>query len=162
VVTIFSNDFVQTELESMGVCGIIMKPASINTVTNRIHHIAEQINPVFSQRSAAYITGLLQQLGIPHHRDGFIQLKAVIPIYADLPSLPLNKVIYERAAQSCGFYSAKQVEHSIRSVIQAGWQKSDLWDKLFPGGKPSNKIFISRLAELLNEYLSQPEEPALK
>lgn len=160
VVTIFSNDFIRTELESLGVCGVIMKPAGLHTVSNQIRQIAERINPVYSQRSAAYVTKLLQQLGIPQHRDGCTQLKAAIPLYADRPSLPLNKVIYEKVAQSSGFSSARQVEHSIRMVIQAGWNKTALWAELFPRGKPSNKIFISRLAELLNEYLCQPEDPS--
>jgi hypothetical protein len=137
-----------------------MKPAGLHTVSNQIRQIAERINPVYSQRSAAYVTKLLQQLGIPQHRDGCTQLKAAIPLYADRPSLPLNKVIYEKVAQSSGFSSARQVEHSIRMVIQAGWNKTALWAELFPRGKPSNKIFISRLAELLNEYLCQPEDPS--
>lgn len=162
VVTVFANDFVKAELTELEVCGIILKPCDLNGLLSHIQRIAQGINPIFSPRAELFISAKLQQLDIPCHLDGYAQLKAVIPMYTEDPHQPLNKVLYAKVAKDCGFSNPKQVEHSIRTAINAAWDSRSgiLWDQLFPNGKPSNKVFISRLSTELSQYLFQPNEPA--
>lgn len=162
VVTIFANDYVKAELTALDVCGIILKPCDLKILVNRIHQIAQGINPIFSPRAEKFIGKLLQELGIPCHLDGFAQLKAAIPMYTEDSTLPLNKVIYAKVAEKCGFTDPKQVEHSIRTAITTAWKQSASPRRtdLFPKGKPTNKVFISRLSAELSQYLLQAYEPA--
>jgi CheY-like chemotaxis protein len=155
VVTSFISDYVKSALESTSVKGVILKPGTNDAIQAHIHQIAQSIQPFYSQRSERFISDILRQLEIPPHRDGYTQLKAVIPMYADNPAQPLNKVIYAKAAQKCGFTGPKQVEHSIRTAICATWEAhtNPLWDQLFPQGRPSNKVFISRIASALCDHL---------
>lgn len=162
VVTIFANDFVKSELSKLGVCGIILKPSSLKVLLGHIHQIAQGINPIFSPRAEQFISKRLRDLDIPCHRDGCAQLKAAIPLYAEDPYQPLNKVIYAKVAEKCGFPDPKHVEHSIRTVIHTAYRHhtGDQWTALFPNGRPSNKVFISRMAAELSQYLLQTNEPA--
>lgn len=162
VVTIFVNDYVTEELTALGVCGIVMKPCELNVLVEHIQQIADSIDPIFSPRAEKYIAKLLQELGIPCHLDGCTQLKAAIPMYTEDPTQPLNKVIYAKVAEKCGFHDPKQVERSIRNAITTAWNQTvtELRIKLFPNGKPTNKAFISRLSAELNQYLFQANEPA--
>jgi CheY-like chemotaxis protein len=162
VVTIFSNDFIKEELTKLDVGGIVLKPTSMRTLAGHIHQIAKSINPIYSARAELFISKRLQALGIPCHRDGSNQLKAAIPMYTEDPTQPLNKVIYAKVAEKCGFSDPKQVEHSIRTAINTAWNQrtGTCWDDLFPCGKPTNKVFISTLSTQLSQYLLQADEPA--
>lgn len=162
VVTIFSNDFVKTELSQLGVCGLVLKPSNLNTLVAHIHQLAKSADPIYSTRAEHFISRRLQELGIPCHRDGSNQLKVAIPMYTEDPSQPLNKVIYANVAKKCGFSDEKQVEHSIRTAIKTAWEQHSgtQWAELFPNGKPTNKAFISRLSAELSQYLLHTNEPA--
>lgn len=93
----------------------------------------------------------LTALGVPVQRDGYAQLCAAVPLYAQDPAQRLTKELYPAVARACGFGSGGQVERSIRSAIHAAWEQRDkrVWAAYFPGAArcPSNKEFISRLAE---------------
>lgn len=159
VTTTFVSDYVQEKLFELGVGSVLMKPCDLKAVANIVLKMAENYIPAISRRSGIIVSKLLQNLNIPTHMDGYRQLKAAIPIYAQDPAKPLNKVIYAEVAKICGYDNSKQVERSIRNVIDKAWHlgSEKLWAEYFPDGKPSNKAFISRLA---NELLSTETEPA--
>jgi hypothetical protein len=94
--------------------------------------------------------------------DGCAQLRAAIPLFARDPSTPLNKVIYAEVARVCGHENPQQVERSIRNAIDKAWSNpiGQSQSHFFPQGKPTSKVFISRLAEELNNQLLNDQEPA--
>lgn len=163
VVTTFISDYVEDILSEMGIRDLMRKPCDLKAAVSRIRRIAEQRNPPISPR-ADLITGrLLAGMNISAHMDGCAQLRAAIPLYARDPSTPLNKVIYAEVAKLCGHDNPKQVERSIRNAIDKAWSfpGCETHKLFFPHGKPTNKAFISRLAEELNHTLLQEHEPAV-
>jgi hypothetical protein len=54
------------------------------------------------------------------------------------------------------------VERSIRNAIDKAWSNpiGQSQAHFFPQGKPTSKVFISRLAEELNNQLLNDQEPA--
>lgn len=162
VTTTFVSDYVQEKLFELGVASLMMKPCDLKAAVNRVIRIANSLAPVINPMSSIIVSKLLQNLNIPTHMDGYSQLKSAIPIYAQDPNKPLNKVIYAEVAEECGNDNAKQVERSIRNVIDKAWsaQCSSTWTDLFPNGKPTNKAFISRLSSELIKLLSEEAEPA--
>ena len=101
---------------------------------------------------------LLGDLGFASHWDGYRQLCAAIPLFAAHPGQFITKELYPAVARQCNSPSGSCVEHSIRKAIHTAWEHGDrsLWRKYFPPGPrgqvpcPSNKAFISRMAELIN------------
>ena len=99
----------------------------------------------------------LHVLNFLTHLDGYRQLRAGIPIFAANPTLRMSKELYPAIAQQLDIPDARSVEHSIRKAITATWRRRNptVWAKYFPpeadGGIPcpTNKAFISRLAEML-------------
>jgi len=91
------------------------------------------------------------------HLDGYHQLCVGIPIFAKNPNLRLSKELYPMIADHFGLLDARTVEHSIRKAIEAAWNRKNIrvWAKYFPPTEdgsilcPTNKEFISRLAEML-------------
>ena len=99
----------------------------------------------------------LHVLSFLTHLDGYRQLRAGIPIFAANPTLRLSKELYPAIAKQLDIPDARSVEHSIRKAIEAAWHRRNpvVWAKYFPPGPdgnihcPTNKTFISRLAEML-------------
>lgn len=157
VTTTFVSKYIEDKLFELGVRSILIKPCDLNAAANIVLEMAQKCTPALPYNISA--SKLLQKLNIPTHMDGYRQLKVAIPIYAKDPDKPLNKVIYAEVAKICGYDNPKQVERSIRNVIDKAWnlRSEILWSEYFPNGKPSNKAFISRLAD---ELLSIETEPA--
>lgn len=162
VTTTFVSEYVQEKLFELGVGSLMMKPCDLKSAVNRVIQLANSHIPVIDPMSSIIVSKLLQSLNIPTHMDGYSQLKIAIPIYAQDPDKPLNKVIYAEVAEQCGNDNAKQVERSIRNVIDKAWSThcGNTWSDFFPHGKPSNKAFISRLSSELINKLSEEAEPA--
>ena len=102
----------------------------------------------------------LHTLNFQTHLDGYRQLCLGIPLFVTAPGMRLSKELYPAIAEKFGG-DARTVEHSIRKSIESAWRHKDplVWTKYFPPDEkrhipcPSNKVFISRLAEMLT-----PEE----
>ena len=93
----------------------------------------------------------LSVLGIHSEYGGGKHLRVGIPLFAQDPGQKLSMELYPTIGQLCGA-SGGAVEHAIREVIQKAWdQHEDGWTEYFPSRRrcPSNKVFISTLAEKL-------------
>ena len=95
--------------------------------------------------------------------DGYRQLALALPLFAANPQQLLTKELYPAVARLCSCKDGRSVEHSIRKAIHAAWLHRDnaIWRKYFligSGGAascPTNKEFICRLAELLNNPVNR-------
>lgn len=108
---------------------------------------ADQIIPARLDRASV----LVRCLGIPIHRIGYRQAAASIARFSLGDVQCLSKEVYPLAGDLCGVSDARAVERAIREVILVAWEHGDreCWNTYFPGfdRPPSNKVFISTLAE---------------
>jgi hypothetical protein len=91
--------------------------------------------------------------------DGYRYLQVAIPLFAEDPAQRICKELYPAVARLLGVSGNNNIERSIRSAIEDAWVRRDpaVWDTYFPPGMvtrekgPSNKLFIARMAEELNQ-----------
>lgn len=155
----YNSDYVRKSAPIKGIGYVLMTPCEIRTVEIRLMDLIKNTHSVPKKPKDyhAETVELLLKLGIPSGLDGFAQLRAGIPLFAQDPAQRLSKELYPAIAQMCGYGSGQQVERSIRSAIKAGWKarKDTIWETYFPpsanGGYtcPTNKVFISRIASAL-------------
>lgn len=153
------TDYVELTLIDLGVGYSILKPCSASAIVTHITEMEQraQASEAHCAGSIARTAGHLQHLGIQTHLDGYQQLRVGIPLFAQDPAQNICKELYVHVATICGNDSGVQVERSMRSAIKSAWMHRDkeVWAGYFPSNPdgamrcPSNKTFISRLAELL-------------
>lgn len=142
----------------------ISRPINQETVAHRLSLMMElppdQLIPLPTR--CQFLESLL--LGLSIHMDwlGGKSLIHVIPLAADDPSLSYSKALYLEAGKRIG-QSAQNVERNIRTAIDRGFSQGsmEVWAKYFPLDKtgkvikPSNSMFISHLATILNAKRGQ-------
>lgn len=164
--TRYINSFILQRLTNMSVSYVMVEPCDTDAVIARVHDLNRHIAPPLSDtEKQAYAGSLLQRLGFPNNLDGFLALKVAIPLLEAEPNQRLSKELYPKVALAIGSCSDLQIEHAIRMAISAAWDKRDaaVWEDFFPGStvsgkRPSNRRFISALAERLNQYINQRKE----
>lgn len=157
-ITNYTNAYIERAAAAAGVGFILISPC-LSAVRLRLMDLILKTQTEENQSDPQAETAMhLHILNFPTRRDGYQQLCASIPMFSQDPSQRLTKELYPAVAKLCGCNDGRSVEHSIRLVIASAWRSRDdaVWQKYFPpepNGNipcPSNKAFISRLAELLN------------
>lgn len=99
------------------------------------------------------IKQILRELGIPVHRKGYRHLAIAILLYLQDENQSLTKEIYPGVSTAVGCSDWRIIERDTRYAIQYAWEHGDpdIWRLYFPQSRksPSNKLFISTLAQLL-------------
>ncbi len=155
-----NSDYVQQTAATKGIGYIMMTPCDVRSVVLRLLDLME-CSPSSQNQQNHYqskTVEILMKFGIPSERDGFTQLRAGIPLYAQDRAQRLSKELYPAIAKLCGYGSGQQVERSIRSAIEAAWnmRKDGIWESHFPLDAdgvytcPSNKVFIATVASILS------------
>lgn len=152
--------FVQQRLWDLNVDYVLMKPCATRVIAARLCEMllyesaAGQILD-----SQTRVASYLQGLGFPTQLDGYQQLRIGIPLFAQDSHQSMSKELYPAVAELCGLTSQTQVERSIRKAIRSAWtaREDGAWDRYFPpkpgktASQPTNKVFISRMAQLLEK-----------
>lgn len=158
--TRLDTPYVVDTAEKLGVSYLIKKPCSPEAVAARVLDMSRRLEPktpeVFNAK--AFVEGLLNTLGCPLTMRGYPQLVSCILLYSSNSDMPITKVLYPSIAGAFQT-SPPQVEHAVRSVITSAWNKrtDSVWAHYFPPDanefiqKPSNSVFISRLATELRQ-----------
>ena len=154
--TPFINTYIEQVCHSLGVQYLMILPATISALRVRL---MDMVGSATAPKAdiPAQVALHLHNLGIPTHLDGYRQLCAGIPLFAENPDMLLSKELYPAIAEQFDLPDARTVEHSIRKAIRSAWQKKDplTWEKYFPANPqgnipcPTNKAFLARLAALL-------------
>lgn len=149
--SLYSNPYVEQAAVTLG-AGYVLRMPAVNTVRLRIVDMLQQTQSVPDPRTETAMH--LYALQFMPNLDGFTLLCTGIPLYARDPRQRLSKELYPAIAKACGCTDGRAVEKTIRNAIEAAWKVRDelAWAKYFPGSYdccPSNKVFIARLAELL-------------
>lgn len=156
-ITNHMSAYVERAVTALGVDYTMIAPSVDAVVTHLADFIRQYRLPDDAVDIHAKIAHHLHLLGIPSHLDGYRQLCIALPIYTNDPQQRITKELYPAVASLCKSPDGRNVEHSIRKAIYDGWIQRDnaIWRKYFSmdaNGSipcPSNKAFISRLAEVL-------------
>lgn len=155
------SSFIFQLAHDLGVSHVLLKPCSIRGILTSFNHLVEEKSSKKRNKTDPQSTAsrYLIELNIPPNLDGFKQLKAGIPLYAQDSTQRITKELYPKIAALFGCSNPDQVERSIRSAIHYGWSRRDpkKWAKYFPPDAdgnmkcPTTKEFIACLAEKLLE-----------
>ncbi len=148
------TDYVVNRAAGLGVQCLLISP-TIQSVRIRLLDLIASVGKPKKTLSDQTVVHL-HTLNFQTHLDGYRQLCLGIPLFAASPGMRLSKELYPAIAEKFGG-DDRTVEHSIRKSIESAWRHKDplVWRKYFPPDEkghipcPSNKMFISRLAEML-------------
>lgn len=131
----------------LGIQYVLFSP-TVDTLRVRLMDMIAETQPQEETRVAVH----LHALGFRTNLDGYRQLCEGIPIFAQNPGMLLSKELYPAIGEMFRLPDCRTVEHSIRKAITDAWTRRDpiIWEKYFPGAgtAPTNKVFISKLAEM--------------
>ncbi len=157
----FDPYYVRDAAVDVGIGYIIKNPGDINALVTRLLDMVSRYRKskanLDPHRTLA--CEILLELDFATNLDGYRYLQAAIPLYAEDPNQRICKELYPAVAHLLGVGDKNNIERSIRSAIEDAWARRNtaLWDKYFPPGMvtrpkgPSNKLFISRIAEAVNQ-----------
>lgn len=147
-VSAFNNPYLERRAQALGVAHILIAPSPLTVCKQLVALIQAAANQ--PEDPQAQVVRHLHILNFTAHRDGYYHLCAGIPLFKADPYMSLSKDLYPAVSQGKSMVS---VERAIRRSIDTAWSRRDpvVWARYFPGITqcPSNKEFISRLAELL-------------
>lgn len=147
------SDYVFSCAQRLGIEYLVRKPCAIEAIASRVQDLSRRLKaPEPKTDPANYISNLLLSLGISTKHNGYTYLREGILLMAKDPAQSVTKMLYPEIAHICGCQK-ENVERSIRTALDRAWAKRDelKWQKYFPNAenRPSNAVFISRLAEAL-------------
>ena len=151
----YINPYIEQVAANLGIQYIMIMP-TVNALRVRLTDMIATTITTKENLSAQTVVHL-HILNFLTHLDGYQQLCVGIPIFASNPNMRLSKELYPAIAKHFGLPDARTVEHSIRKAIASAWERKDatVWAKYFPPDAtgaipcPTNKAFISHLAEML-------------
>ena len=161
VSAIYQDDMI-SEAFSLGASYFLRKPFGIQTLMEKIRHVAKRTNAVLLSDLGHIeldVTNILRELASPAHMKGHRPLRYGIALVVQDVKL-LNAVtgkLYPLIAEKFDLSSA-QVERCIRTVIETIWNQRDpeVFQKFFGytvtnrKGKPTNSEFIAMIADQLS------------
>lgn len=144
------SPYTAQRLYDLGAGYLIRTPCAADAVADRLRDMMRDQDYIHKDPQSVAASHL-SVLGIHSEYGGGKHLRVGIPLFAQDPGQKLSMELYPTIGQLCGS-SGGAVEHAIREVIQKAWdQHEDGWTEYFPSRRqcPSNKVFISTLAEIL-------------
>ena len=152
-VTSLLTPYVSGCTQRMNIEYIIRKPCEIDAVAARIKDLSLRLKAPQPKRDpVTFVSEILLCLGFSTKHNGYNYLREAILLMAKDPSQSVTKVLYPAVGHVCGCQK-ENVERSIRTALGYAWGRGDrvLWNRLFPDSdqRPSNAVFISRIAEAL-------------
>lgn len=147
------SDYVLSCAQRLGIEYLVRKPCSIEAIASRVRDLSRRPKAPEPKRDPMnYTSNLLLALGVSTKHNGFAYLREAIVLMARDPAQSVTKMLYPEVAHICEC-SKENVERSIRTALDRAWEKQEpvIWQKYFPNARqrPSNAVFISRLAEAL-------------
>ncbi len=163
----FVSDYILQSIARLDVGYLMLKPCDLKATVSRIADLSQRVKPpvVTMPDPRTRITNALLTLGVPTKLRGYTYLREAIQIMSHKRGLSITKELYPEVGQRCNA-SASNVERSIRSAINAGWNRRDeeVW-RLYFGNKtegtlrrPTNAEFISRLADGWDVFPGDPAD----
>ncbi len=156
--TRFLTDYISESVDRLGISYVMVKPCDLRATADRINDLTQRLQqPIVSHPDPrTQVSNLLVNLGISTKLRGYAYLREAVLLMARDPEQSITKILYPAVGNICSC-NRQQVERSIRSAIEKAWLHRDnrIWQLYFPPGsdgvipRPSNAVFISRLADCL-------------
>lgn len=144
--------YIYQSAKDLGVGFLIQKPCRVQAIVYHITDMLRRSAQPGGQDPQEKAAVHLKKLGVAY-REGYDMLRIGIPLFAQDPRQRMVKDLYPAIAAVYREIGAGSVESSIRTGIEKAWEHRDptVWAEYFPDAKkaPSNKVFISRLAQML-------------
>jgi len=135
----------------------------INETLAYIIFLSRHISPDDLPHAIAIV---LTDLNFESHLEGFEYLKDAIYIKCCCMKLRLNSIFLQIIQDNHQQVDSRQLEQTIRHAIKKAWILRDeaSWSILIPqhqwkDRQPSNNVFISRIAFLMDLWLHCNKEP---
>lgn len=156
--TRFITDYISDSVDRLGISYVMVKPCDIRATASRIGDLSLRIHPplISHPDPRTFVSNQLISLGVSTKLRGYAYLREAVILLGRKPDQSITKELYPDVGALCGA-NREQVERSIRSAIEKAWLHRDdrVWQKYFlPDAdgvipRPSNGVFISRLADNL-------------
>lgn len=153
----FGQESIMSQAAQYGASYFIMKPFETERLAVQINHIMQNRTVAEDPKKTAAlkhekIVGLMKEIGIPPHVQGYHYLREAVSQVMDNPAL-LNKVtkeLYPNVAERLGS-TPSRVERSIRHAIELVWNGEDIqhiarifgYSEEHLETKPTNSKFIA-------------------
>ena len=155
-VTPYISDYILRLLEQLQVSFVLRKPCNPVQIATRTVALLSDIERRIEIPDVDRVESFLRSLGFLPHLCGYKMLVSALCLMCHNPNQSFTKELYPAVAQQWGT-DWKQVEHAIRTCIQAAYKRRDdwLWQMYFPTGKDkkvihlTNSIFLSCAADHL-------------
>lgn len=158
----FQSPYVLEALTRLQVSYVMLKPCDCSAVLANLEDMAGTMQSAAEPTIAeppdrqAMALRVLLELGMIPKWNGFACLQLGLPAFAEDPKQTVTKELYHRIGKQIGKNSTL-VERNIRTAIQKSWAQGTMaaWRKYFPCApdgtvpRPSNKAFISHMAQIL-------------
>lgn len=175
MLTAFGQETMTQRAVELGADYYILKPFDIDTLCNRIRHLARGQSHVIPHTNSSAqvaatsaqvrtrsldveVTNIIHQMGVPAHIKGYQYLRdAIIFVIEEVNLLgAVTKELYPMIAEKYNT-TASRVERAIRHAIELAWDRGnvDMMNKFFgytinlERGKPTNSEFIAMVADKL-------------
>ncbi len=157
-VTPYLNPYIEQSAANLGVQYIMIMP-KVEALRVRLMDMIVSVAPP-KEDLPGQVAIHLHTLNFHTHLDGYRQLCIGVPIFAKNPHMLMSKDLYPAIAKCLHLPDPRTVEHSIRKAIHDAWEQKDplVWQKYFPPKPsgampcPTNKVFLSRIAEMLDMH----------
>ena len=147
------SDYVFSCAQRLRIEYLVRKPCDMDAIASRVRDLSCRLKaPESKTDPVAFVTGRLLSLDISTKHNGFSYLREAILLMSKDPAQSVTKMLYPEVARICGCHK-DNVERSIRTALERAWERRNMekWQLYFPNAsqRPSNAVFISRLAEAL-------------
>lgn len=157
------NEYVLETIRELNVAYLMLKPCDPYAAAERARDLGRRVHSDSRNMEdpIAFVKKLLVSLNVPSHLRGSAFLREAITLMAGRPDISITKELYPTVGTHFGANYA-QVERSIRNAINLAWEHriDSEWAKYFHRDtdgtipRPSNGVFISRLADELRPLLN--------
>lgn len=158
------NDYILDTAWQLGVSYMMLRPFSLGAITERIQDLALHTRK-YTMDPSSQVRRILVRLGFSAKPKSYAMLRDAIVLLAENPGIFLSKELYP-AVGKLHNTSAAATEKAIRDLLQSTWPHRDdsVWQLYFPsgadGGRPSNGVFLTRIAQCLSTPLERRAENA--
>ena len=156
--TQYSSKYLFGAAERCGITYLMLRPCTPAAVAGKLEDILmyEYRAPMQKSSLDECVSLTLDMLGFSRSHTGYRQIIQAVSILCKDPTLPVTKAVYPQIARTFSG-TREQVERTIRSAIQASWEKRDdrIWRQYFLPDKdgiisrPSNGEFLHMLVSAL-------------
>lgn len=157
-ILLFSRYFSQYTYDAaqrLDISYLMLRPCPVSAAAARLRDIS-RTSGLPSHAVQTLVRDTLLKLPFSSGCDGFGYLMEALPRMIQDPKLQITKSLYPDVAKICGCNS-RDVERNIRSALESMWKHPEdpFLRAHFPdySARPSNKVFLTRMALLLRKDL---------